>query len=53
MNKLLFISNLSGNISYSEVSINILKLLKSKLENTELYVFSIGCINKFIKYNTK
>ena len=51
MNKLLFISNLSGNISYSEVSINILKLLKSKLENTELYVFSIGCINKFIKYN--
>ena len=53
VNRVLFISNLSGNISFSEVSLEILKLLKQNInpQKTDFYIFSIGSIRKFMKYN--
>ena len=53
VNRVLFISNLSGNISFSEVSLEILKLLKQNInpQKTDFYIFSIGSIRKFMKYD--
>ena len=53
MNRILFISNFSGNISFSDISLDILRLLKNKIneENTEFFIFSIGTIRKMITYD--
>ena len=50
-NRLLFISNLGGSISYTDVSFRILNILNERAKNTELFIFSTGKVHELINYS--